>query len=71
MTIAINEQVLVKHTVAYDKNRMPFITGSKRHVIQRVNAVYIDGRIRTSSGDVWEVRRNDAGRLETKLTPFA
>lgn len=61
------EQITIKHTTAYDKAGKPYITGARRFIQSTVKHVYHDGKVQTSSGDVWSCRRGDDGKLVTTV----
>ena len=61
--IRSGDTVLVQHKTEFDRRGMPYeaYTGHSSK-IQTIDAVYMDGRIRTSSGDVWSIKRCSNGK---------
>jgi len=47
-------RVLVKHIASKTKKGISFIKEG-RPVVQKIEAMYVSGKIRTLTGDVWEV----------------
>ena len=49
------EQVVVRHSIHWQRGT-PITVGASK-IVQTVDQVYMDDKIRTSSGDVWDVTR--------------
>lgn len=57
MKIQVGQTVRVDRTTDYKPNGASYLTGS-RPSITTIVAVYLSGKVRTLSGDVWRIRPN-------------